>query len=51
MGRTNSMTKGREEATSKKVRSAERQFGREIDHDYHGGERTTVTKKGERERD
>lgn len=32
MGETNSTTSGREEATLKKVRSVEMQYGREKDH-------------------
>lgn len=45
----NSTTKRREEATTKKVGSAESQFGREIDHG-HCGRVATVAEKGERDR-
>ena len=47
-GRTNSTTKGREEATLKKVGSVEMQFRREMDHGFCGGEGATVSEKGER---
>lgn len=46
-GRTNSATKGREEATSKKVGSVESWSGRETDHGRCSGEEATVA-KGER---
>lgn len=34
IGRINSTTKGKDEATSKKIESAEMQFGREMDHGH-----------------
>ena len=43
------MTKGREEATSKKVGSMEMRLGREMDHGHSNGEGVMVTEKGERQ--
>ena len=48
-GRTNSTTKGREEATLKKVGRVEMQFGREIDLGHYNGKGATVLEKGKRE--
>ena len=45
------MTKGREEATSKKVGSMEMRLGREMDHGHSNGEGVMVTEKGERQTD
>lgn len=47
--RTKSITKGREEATSKKVRSTEMWLRREMDHSHCSGEGAKVTEKGERQ--
>ena len=47
-GRTNSINKGREEATSKKAKSVEMWFGTKADHGYCGGEGAVVMVKGER---
>lgn len=47
-GRTNSITKGREVATLKKVGSEELQFGRERDYG-HCGEGAMVSGKDERQ--
>ena len=48
-GRTNSSTKGTEEATLNKVGSVEMWLGREMDHGYYGGEKAMVVEKGERQ--
>ena len=48
--RTNSTTKGRKEATSKKKGSAEMWFGQEMDYDHCDGEGARVVKKGKRQR-
>lgn len=47
--RTNSTTKDREEATVKKVGSAEIQFGREKDYGHLSREGATSTEKGKRQ--
>ena len=47
--RTNSTSKGREEATLKKVGSVEMWFRRETGHGYYGGEGSMVIEKGEKE--
>lgn len=49
MDRTNSTTKRRQEATSKKVGSVEVWFGRETNCDFCSGEIATVQRKGETE--
>ena len=48
--RTNSTTKGKEEATLKKVRSAETEFRGESDHSCCGREGAVVAEKGKRNR-
>ena len=48
-GRTNSTTKGREEAALKKVRSAEIWFGKETDSGYCSGEGAAIIEKDEGE--
>ena len=48
-GRANSTTKGREEATSKKVGSMETCFWREIDHDPCSGEGAAIMVKDKRQ--
>lgn len=47
-GRTNHTTKGRGEATMKKVESVKGWFGREMDVSCCGGEGAVVREKGER---
>ena len=47
-GRTNSTTKGREEATLKKVGSAETEFEKETDCGHCSGEGAMVMEKGKR---
>lgn len=46
-GRAHYTTKGRKEATSKKVKSAEMWLGSEMDHDHGSGENALVVEKGE----
>ena len=51
MDRTNFTTRGREEATSRKVESAEMWFRGEMYHGCYRGEGVLVTEKDERERE
>ena len=46
-GRTNSTTKGREQATSKKVGSVAAWLRRQVDHGCYGGEGAAVVEKGQ----
>ena len=49
--RSNCTTRGREEPTLRKVRSAEMWFGGEMDHQYCRGERALITERGEIDRE
>lgn len=44
-GRTNFPTKGREEATSKKVRIVDTEFGKETEHDCCGRQGAAIMEK------